>query len=243
MIRNGHDREHQFQRHVVAELTRQLGVGLLLAVERAGPEDQAPDDHADDQRRDDRADPQLTVQLGFRGDAVGPAEAEHLRPAAAAEQERRPTQNRLPTPPTGAHERSRWRLLEVGEARRILRSVDHAGEREPATGAAGPTWAPSHAAYWRGVRTAGLPDRPVRDPSPELVDAVSGASHLMRHRGPDEPGTWSDDRPTHRRAGFQPAVDHRHRAQPPAAALGPARDAGPLRAGVQRRDLQLPRVA
>ncbi|HEX2213635.1 MAG TPA: asparagine synthase (glutamine-hydrolyzing), partial [Mycobacterium sp.] len=23
---------------------------------------------------------------------------------------------------------------------------------------------------------------------------VSGASHLMRHRGPDEPGTWSDDR-------------------------------------------------
>ncbi|MCX2713967.1 asparagine synthase (glutamine-hydrolyzing) [Mycolicibacterium sp. J2] len=29
--------------------------------------------------------------------------------------------------------------------------------------------------------------------SPALVDAVSGASHLMRHRGPDEPGTWSDD--------------------------------------------------
>ena len=26
-----------------------------------------------------------------------------------------------------------------------------------------------------------------------LVDAVSGASHLMRHRGPDEPGTWHDD--------------------------------------------------
>ena len=25
------------------------------------------------------------------------------------------------------------------------------------------------------------------------VDAVAGASHLMRHRGPDEPGTWSDD--------------------------------------------------
>jgi asparagine synthase (glutamine-hydrolysing) len=24
------------------------------------------------------------------------------------------------------------------------------------------------------------------------VDAVAGASHLMRHRGPDEPGTWSD---------------------------------------------------
>ena len=28
--------------------------------------------------------------------------------------------------------------------------------------------------------------------STEIVDAVAGASHLMRHRGPDEPGTWSD---------------------------------------------------
>ena len=26
----------------------------------------------------------------------------------------------------------------------------------------------------------------------DLVDAVSGSAHLMRHRGPDEPGTWSD---------------------------------------------------
>lgn len=38
----------------------------------------------------------------------------------------------------------------------------------------------------------------VTDPTnvvtPPLVDAVAGASHLMRHRGPDEPGTWSDDR-------------------------------------------------
>ncbi len=37
----------------------------------------------------------------------------------------------------------------------------------------------------------------VCDPSaavtPEIVDAVAGSSHLMRHRGPDEPGTWSDD--------------------------------------------------
>ncbi|MBY0290636.1 MAG: asparagine synthase (glutamine-hydrolyzing) [Mycobacteriaceae bacterium] len=37
----------------------------------------------------------------------------------------------------------------------------------------------------------------VTDPSAEvsgdLGAAVSGASHLMRHRGPDEPGTWSDD--------------------------------------------------
>jgi asparagine synthase (glutamine-hydrolysing) len=35
---------------------------------------------------------------------------------------------------------------------------------------------------------------PSADVSGALVDAVSGASHLMRHRGPDEPGTWSDDR-------------------------------------------------
>ncbi len=36
-----------------------------------------------------------------------------------------------------------------------------------------------------------VPDRSVTG---EIVDAVAGASHLMRHRGPDEPGTWSDDR-------------------------------------------------
>ena len=35
---------------------------------------------------------------------------------------------------------------------------------------------------------------PAHEVSPSLVDAVSGASHLMRHRGPDEPGTWNDDR-------------------------------------------------
>jgi asparagine synthase (glutamine-hydrolysing) len=35
---------------------------------------------------------------------------------------------------------------------------------------------------------------PSADVTPALVDAVSGASHLMRHRGPDEPGTWADDR-------------------------------------------------
>ncbi|BBY60446.1 asparagine synthase (glutamine-hydrolyzing) [Mycolicibacterium sarraceniae] len=38
----------------------------------------------------------------------------------------------------------------------------------------------------------------VRDPAlpvtEDMVEAVAGASHLMRHRGPDEPGTWSDDR-------------------------------------------------
>ena len=37
----------------------------------------------------------------------------------------------------------------------------------------------------------------VRNPSAagtaEIVDAVAGSSHLMRHRGPDEPGTWHDD--------------------------------------------------
>ena len=27
----------------------------------------------------------------------------------------------------------------------------------------------------------------------QTVNAVAGASHLMRHRGPDEPGTWADD--------------------------------------------------
>jgi asparagine synthase (glutamine-hydrolysing) len=36
----------------------------------------------------------------------------------------------------------------------------------------------------------------VTDPSsgvsPTIVDAVSGATALMRHRGPDEPGTWHD---------------------------------------------------
>ena len=35
---------------------------------------------------------------------------------------------------------------------------------------------------------------PARSVTDDLVDAVAGASHLMRHRGPDEPGTWSDDR-------------------------------------------------
>ncbi len=34
---------------------------------------------------------------------------------------------------------------------------------------------------------------PSADVSAGLVEAVSGASHLMRHRGPDEPGTWHDE--------------------------------------------------
>ncbi|BCI53927.1 asparagine synthetase B [Mycolicibacterium litorale] len=34
---------------------------------------------------------------------------------------------------------------------------------------------------------------PSAQPSPALVGAVSGAADLMRHRGPDEPGTWADD--------------------------------------------------
>ena len=34
---------------------------------------------------------------------------------------------------------------------------------------------------------------PSADPATELVDAMSGSAHLMRHRGPDEPGTWADD--------------------------------------------------
>ncbi|MGZ5395018.1 MAG: asparagine synthase (glutamine-hydrolyzing) [Mycobacterium sp.] len=36
-------------------------------------------------------------------------------------------------------------------------------------------------------------DRGIAEVSTDLIAAVSGASHLMRHRGPDEPGTWSDD--------------------------------------------------
>ncbi|MGE5696351.1 MAG: asparagine synthase (glutamine-hydrolyzing) [Candidatus Sericytochromatia bacterium] len=31
------------------------------------------------------------------------------------------------------------------------------------------------------------------DNSADVVEEVAEASHLMRHRGPDEPGTWSDD--------------------------------------------------
>jgi asparagine synthase (glutamine-hydrolysing) len=34
---------------------------------------------------------------------------------------------------------------------------------------------------------------PSADVSTGLVEAVSRASHLMRHRGPDEPGTWHDE--------------------------------------------------
>ena len=33
---------------------------------------------------------------------------------------------------------------------------------------------------------------PSHQVSPTIVDAVSGATALMRHRGPDEPGTWND---------------------------------------------------
>ncbi|WP_099021925.1 asparagine synthase (glutamine-hydrolyzing) [Mycolicibacterium palauense] len=33
---------------------------------------------------------------------------------------------------------------------------------------------------------------PARSVTGDLVDKVAGASHLMRHRGPDEPGTWTD---------------------------------------------------
>src|SRR6478736_7081954 len=73
----------------------------------------------------------------------------------------------------------------VGETWRILRSVDHARRVERSD---------------RTIRHTGpvcgllayLTD-PSVETSPALVEAVSGASHLMRHRGPDEPGTWSDD--------------------------------------------------
>ena len=38
-----------------------------------------------------------------------------------------------------------------------------------------------------------LVSAPASGISPATVEAVAGASHLMRHRGPDEPGTWADD--------------------------------------------------
>ncbi|MCV7225048.1 asparagine synthase (glutamine-hydrolyzing) [Mycolicibacterium komossense] len=34
---------------------------------------------------------------------------------------------------------------------------------------------------------------PARSVTDEIVGAVADSSHLMRHRGPDEPGTWSND--------------------------------------------------
>jgi len=54
------------------------------------------------------------------------------------------------------------------------------------------------------------PDRAVTD---GLVDAVAGSSHLMRHRGPDEPGTWSDQ---HVVLGFNrlSIIDIAHSHQP-----------------------------
>ncbi len=49
--------------------------------------------------------------------------------------------------------------------------------------------------------------------SQETVDAVAGASHLMRHRGPDEPGTWDDE---HIVLGFNrlSIIDIAHSHQP-----------------------------
>ena len=76
--------------------------------------------------------------------------------------------------------------------------------------------------------------------SDDAVARVDAAMHCLRHRGPDEHGTWYDDRPGLR---LQPAVDHRHRALAPAAALGSAGRTRPLCADVQRRDLQLPGAA
>jgi asparagine synthase (glutamine-hydrolysing) len=54
---------------------------------------------------------------------------------------------------------------------------------------------------------------PSADVSAALVEAVSGSSHLMRHRGPDEPGTWSDD---HVVLGFNrlSIIDIAHSHQP-----------------------------
>jgi asparagine synthase (glutamine-hydrolysing) len=46
------------------------------------------------------------------------------------------------------------------------------------------------------------PGEAAPDAGSRLVDAVAEAAHLMRHRGPDEPGTWSDAGPD----GSGPAV-------------------------------------
>ncbi|AMO62137.1 asparagine synthase, glutamine-hydrolyzing [Mycolicibacterium phlei] len=54
---------------------------------------------------------------------------------------------------------------------------------------------------------------PSADVSPAVIDTVSAASHLMRHRGPDEPGTWSDE---HLVLGFNrlSIIDIAHSHQP-----------------------------
>jgi len=54
---------------------------------------------------------------------------------------------------------------------------------------------------------------PAHEVSSPLVEAVSGASHLMRHRGPDEPGTWHDE---HVVLGFNrlSIIDIAHSHQP-----------------------------
>ncbi|SKS49768.1 Uncharacterised protein [Mycobacteroides abscessus subsp. abscessus] len=89
----GHHRQDQLQRQVVPELTRELGVARLVAVERDGPEGQTPHDDADDQRGDDRPGPQGGhVVVCFGGDALGPAEPQHLLDATTAEQEARRAQ-------------------------------------------------------------------------------------------------------------------------------------------------------
>ncbi|HZQ31277.1 MAG TPA: asparagine synthase (glutamine-hydrolyzing) [Mycobacterium sp.] len=57
----------------------------------------------------------------------------------------------------------------------------------------------------------------VRDPSAapaaDVVEAVADSSHVMRHRGPDEPGTWSDE---HVVFGFNrlSIIDIEHSHQP-----------------------------
>ena len=56
----------------------------------------------------------------------------------------------------------------------------------------------------------------VRDPAADpagLVEAVADSSHMMRHRGPDEPGTWSDE---HVVFGFNrlSIIDIEHSHQP-----------------------------
>ncbi len=138
--RGGH-REGQLQRHVVAELTRQFRVALLLAVKHHRPEEQDVDDRADDERGDQRADPQFPVEVRLGGgDAVGPAEAEYLGPAAPAEQDRRPAQEhgqchqlQAASGHVGASLKCHRTVDGPPAVRRLhwlLRSVDHTGGQE-----------------------------------------------------------------------------------------------------------------
>ena len=107
------------------------------------------------------------------------------------------------------------------------------------------------AGYWSDRRAGGRPRRGETVAAGVRTDGIPVLRRRARRRG------WTRWRPAcaapgtaartsrhlaRRRRGFrlQPAVHHRHGALAPAAALGPTGESGTVRAGVQRRDLQLP---